>query len=45
MAGSAAFQERKLLERQINDLERQLAPTMEMETVVDTEIVEVGDDG
>ena len=43
MAGSAAFQERKLLERQISDLERQLAPTME--TVVDTEIVEVGDDG
>ena len=26
MAGSAAFQERKLLERQINDLERQLGP-------------------
>ncbi len=39
MNGSAAYQERKLLERQINDLERQLVTVVKPEedalTVVD----------
>lgn len=41
MAGSAAFQERKLLERQIGDLERQLGPNeptlIEVEAEVEDE--------
>lgn len=38
MAGSAAFQERKLLERQINDLERQLGPNEPTLIEVDAEV-------
>ena len=38
MAGSAAFQERKLLERQINDLERQLGPAEPTLIEVDAEV-------
>lgn len=41
MAGSAAFQERKLLERQINDLENQLAP---MTNVTETVVIEDEED-
>lgn len=42
MAGSAAFQERKLLERQISDLERQLSPSDA--DVYDASFTEVGDE-
>ena len=38
MAGSAAFQERKLLERQINDLERQLGPSEPTLIEIDAEV-------
>ena len=41
MSGSAAFQERKLLERQINDLENQLTP---LTNVTETTVIEVEDD-
>ena len=41
MSGSAAFQERKLLERQINDLEHQLAPI----NVTEADVIEVEEDG
>ena len=41
MSGSAAFQERKLLERQINDLENQLTP---LTNVTETSVIEVEDD-
>ena len=41
MSGSAAFQERKLLERQISDLEHQLTP---LTNVTETTVIEVEDD-
>ena len=41
MSGSAAFQERKLLERQINDLENQLTP---LTNVTETTVIEVEDE-
>ena len=41
MSGSAAFQERKLLERQINDLEHQLSPI----NVTEADVIEVEEDG
>lgn len=41
MSGSAAFQERKLLERQINDLEHQLAP---LTNVTEAAVIEVEED-
>lgn len=41
MSGSAAFQERKLLERQINDLENQLTP---LTNVTEATVIEVEDD-
>ena len=41
MSGSAAFQERKLLERQISDLENQLTP---LTNVTETSVIEVEDD-
>ena len=41
MSGSAAFQERKLLERQISDLENQLTP---LTNVTDATVIEVEDD-
>ena len=41
MSGSAAFQERKLLERQINDLENQITP---LTNVTETTVIEVEDD-
>lgn len=40
MSGSAAFQERKLLERQISDLENQISPL----NITDTTVIEVEDD-
>lgn len=42
MSGSQAFQERKLLERQINDLEHQLSPSLT--NVTEAEIIEVEDE-
>lgn len=37
MSGSAAYQERKLLERQIGDLERQLVATVNDDPIIDIE--------